>query len=75
MTPVFVAPVTAAINCCMTGVPVDGARKAYCGEMVMAIELVGTAMETTAVALFEGSAWLVAVSTMGFVVGTAAGAR
>ena len=53
----------------------DGARKAYCGEMVMAIELVGTAMETTAVALFDGSAWLVAVSATGLVVGTAAGAR
>ena len=64
-----------ATNCCVTGVPVDGARKAYCGEMAMAIEFVGTAMETTAVALFEGSAWLMAVSTTGFIGGTAAGAR
>jgi hypothetical protein len=57
------------------GVPVDGARKAYCGEIVMATEPTETAMETTAVALREGSAWLIAVRTTGFIVGTVAGAR
>jgi hypothetical protein len=36
--PVFEAPVTVAKNCWVLGVSVDGARKAYCGEIAMVTE-------------------------------------
>ena len=68
-------PVTVAKNSSVLSTPVEGARKAYRGEITTATELAGPTMETRAVALREGSAWLMAVSTTGFVEGSDAGAR
>ena len=71
----MLAPVTVAKNCCVLAVPVDGARKAYGGEIAMATEPVGTVTVISAVAVREGSARLMAVSTTGFIAGGDAGAR
>jgi hypothetical protein len=68
-------PVTVAKNCCVLTVPVDGGTKAYAGEMATLTGPVSLVTVIIAAPLLDGSAWLVAVSTTGFVAGAEVGAR
>ena len=52
----------------------DGGRNAYGGEIATEIRPVGPLMVIAEAAFCDGSAWLVARSVTGFVVGTNAGA-
>jgi hypothetical protein len=75
VTLVLPSPVTVAKNRCVLAVPVDGATKAYAGEMATLTVPTWLLMVMIAAPLRDGSAWLVAVSTTGFVAGAEAGAR
>jgi hypothetical protein len=68
-------PVTDAKNCCMLGVPVEGATKVYVGETATLTVPDGFAIVTVATPLREGSALLVAVSATGLLAGTELGAK
>jgi hypothetical protein len=75
VTPVLVVFDTAAKNCSVLGVPVEGATNAYAGETVTATGPDGAAIVTVALPLLDGSAWLVTVSVTGFIAGAEFGAR
>jgi len=75
VTAVLLIPVTAAKNCLVDNVPVEGGTIANRGDMAIVIGPLGPEIVTIAFPLFEGSALLVAVSTTGFVRGMDAGAR
>jgi len=61
-------------KCCVESAPPDGGRNTYSGEIVIATLLLEVEMEVSALALFVGSASLIAVTVTGFKVGTVAGA-
>ena len=74
VTLLFVAPVTAEMNCCVETAPPEGGKNAYDGDTVTTTFVPGAEIEIGALSLFEGSAPLVAVTVTGFTVGTVAGA-
>jgi hypothetical protein len=67
VTPVFVVPVTAAVNCCVW----EAVREAVVGVIET---LIGGVMAKLALADFVGSAALVAVTAIVWVLETEAGA-
>ena len=75
VTPVFVVFVTLAKNCCVLSVAPDAGTNAYAGDTVTATGPEAAPIVINATPLRETSAWLVAVSTTGFIAGANAGAR
>jgi len=72
---VFELFVTVAVNCCVLGVPVDRGTNAYVGAIATLTGPCGASMVMLALALFDGSTWLVAISVTGSIAGTVAGAK
>lgn len=65
----FALPETFAKNCCVLAPPLEGAIKAYVGEIATATGTFVPAMSMVALPLREASALLVAVRITGFVAG------